>query len=257
MRKGLKSLLISTIIGAMFFFASAFVACNADLNNFENYENADKYSVGNVEYTASQITRVEITWVSGEIELVHGIGETLSVTEETPASKEEERLHYYLFGDTLQLKFCASGYRGIIDESCKKLRVELPENIELEIESVAADIYAETLTLSGLEIETVSGKVQIDECNAPLMDLETVSGDVEIGLPKKTVIVCDTVSGNFSISLFSGLGAKVELDTLSGKMQTEKEYSKIGKHYDIFGADGVSTDCLIKVESVSGNVFVK
>ena len=210
------------------------------------------------------------------------------------SGKESERMRYYLDGDVLKVKYCESGLRGNINTQNKELRVEIPagialdvdsvsasvtlgvvESAELSVESVSGNISAERIVCDNAEFETVSGKIIVGELigaslslesvsgtcsvtrlSVDALDAETVSGELTFGLQKALSAEIESTSADVTFTLGAGLGATLRLETATGKFRTEKEYGKTGSRYDVFGADGTSTDCLLEVDVFSGNVYI-
>ena len=211
------------------------------------------------------------------------------------SGKESERMRYYLDGDVLKVKYCESGLRGNINTQNKELRVEIPagisldvdsvsagvtlgviESTDLSVESVSGNISAERIVCDNAEIETVSGKIIIGELlgnslslesvsgecsitrlSVNALDAETVSGDLAFGVQKALTAEIESTSADITFNLGAGLGATLRLETATGKFNTEKEYGKTGSRYDVYGADGTSTDCLFEVDVFSGNVYIQ
>lgn len=261
---------------------------------YDKYANADLYTVGSASISAEKVQSVEIDWVNGNIEVEQTASQTLQVIEEKSSEKDAERMRYYLDGNVLKVKYCESGLRGNINTQNKNIRVEIPAGLSLEIDSVGAgitvgvldvvnlsiesvsgNITAERIVSGEAEIETVSGKVSIGELIAPFVSLDSVSGSVSITRLSVDSLEAETVSGGLSFGvqkaltaevestsaevtfiLGEGLGATVRLETATGKLKTEKQFGKSGMRYDVYGADGTSTECKIQIETFSGNVNI-
>jgi DUF4097 and DUF4098 domain-containing protein YvlB len=289
--------LLATLSMAVSFVLSA---CTMNVVRYDKYADADLYTVGTATLSASEVAEIEIDWVDGRIEIEQTNTSTVTVMEENSdqksVSKEAERMRYYLDGNILKVKYCQSGLRGSVNTHNKNLRVEVPQGLSIEVDSVGAgitvgflqaekvsvesvsgNITAERIVCNKAEIETVSGKTFIGELIANAfsfegvsgklsvtklsteeLDVETLSGNVEIGVHKALIADVESTSADVAITLGEGLGAVVRMETSSGKLITEKNYAKTtGSRYDIFGADGVSTDCKIDVDIISGNVYIR
>ena len=265
------------------------------VNRYDKYANADLYTVGSASISAETVKEIEIDWVSGSIEVEQTTSQTLQIIEEKSSEEDAERMRYYLDGNVLKVKYCQSGFRGSINAEKKNLRVEIPVGMSLDIDSVSAgvtmgvlevgrlsvesvsgNITAERIVSAGVEMETIDGKVSIGELIAPVLsvesvsgnlsitrlsvdslDAEAVSGDMSFGVQKALTAEVESTSGDVTFTLGEGLGASIRLETATGKLKTEKEYAKAGSRYDIFGADGTSTECKIQIETFSGNVNIR
>ena len=246
------------------------LSTTAACSHMEYYEDAHLYASGNAIYQASLVKTVEIDWVNGSVEIVQTSGENLTVTEKTPASAEEKKMFWRLDGDTLRIQYCKSGYVGTIDEKYKDLRVEIPVGVNLEIESVGADIYSRDLTLgevdidvitasvngdswtaSDLDVESVSGNIKIAQLSCGNVDLETTNGHIATAFGVSTNMEVQTVSGNVQLALLDGVGAKVAFETVSGGFVSDLQHTLSGKTR-VFGG-GEST---VRVQTVSGNLTI-
>ncbi len=275
----------------------AFTAFNfSGCSKYDDYDHAHLYSIGEFSYAASDVNSIEIDWVAGSVEIEQSASETLLVSEDAAAAKDAEKMHYYVEGGVLKIKYCESGYKGDIDSTNKHLRVEIPNGIRLEIESVSAPITMGGVSLSSLSLETVSGnvtaetwsctgsvevdtvsgsvtvgeltaenfeaestsgKVNVSKMSVNRVEAESTSGDIIFGLSKKTTADIETTSGDITLSLLNNDGARVKFKSVSGDLKTEKEYAKGASGYDFLGTDGVSTGTSISVETVSGDLSIK
>ena len=179
------------------------------------YANADKYTAGGFTYEASAVTRIELDWTAGGVTLKNGTG-TLSVSESGgDALAVSERLHWWLDGTTLRIKYCESGFSHLIQAKQKHLYLELPESVDLKIDVASGDIGADTLCVKTLDVDKASGGMRIASLTADEAEIDSASGGIELG----TV----AVRGRFSVNTASGgltverISAKtVGIDTASG-----------------------------------------
>lgn len=282
--------IISLILA--FLCASMLTGCNFGINfvnRYGNYADASKYSVGDFTYNAKDVNTVEINWVGGEIEIVQSENATLSVTENGETLDSEEQMHYYIRNGKLIIHYCESGHFGEINSAKKKLRVEIPEGAELDIDNVSADITLGEINVSDFELTNVSGDVtfagitakdidieivsgKIDaksvcartfsvngvsgninaaKIDADEIDIEIVSGKTELVLARACEVDISGVSGNVKITLPEGIGTEVELDSASGNLHSDRDYTKKGDTY-FFGGGEAKID----VETVSGELYI-
>ncbi len=254
------------------------------------YASQDKYSAGDFTYDGAGIKTVEINWFGGEIEIVQRETAMLSVSESGGSLKDGEQVHHYIKNDKLTIQYCESGHIGEIDEEKKKLRVEIPAGIDLNINNTSANINVGTVSIDDCTIITVSGSVNLASVSADELDIEIVSGavnadsmfvrDFEVNgvsgavsvknisadeisvniVSGKTTLslakVCEVdvsgVGGDVSITLPADAGAEVEFESAGGKLNSDKSYIKDGKIYT-FGEGEVKVD----VETVGGNLYIK
>lgn len=216
-----------------------FCSCSV-VNNVKGivYKNADKYSVGNFEYQAEEIDSIEINWVKGNITLVESDNTTLSVKESGNKLNENQKLRYLIEGKTLKIQFWKSRYNGRIDSREKDLTVEIPKNLNIDIDQVSGNVISKKLITKSLDINCVSGNTRIDSLSATSLNIDNVSGKVNIGNIICNNVDIDTVSGSLKIGNLNG--ENVDLNTVSG-------------HVDI----ALSQATNVAVGSVSASVDIK
>ena len=287
----------SAVLAALAFLGLAFgslVGCG-NIVAYAKYANADAYAAGSVNISAEGVDRVEIDWVAGSIEVEQTAAPMILLEEAESIEKDSMKMHYYLDGNVLRVKYCQAGYRGRIDTREKNLRVEIPAGLSLKVDSVSAGLTVGVLECNNLSIETTSGNLTAERISCAKADLETTSGDLSIGelradelsvestsgkvsvtrlfassleaettsgaltlgIYKAVRGEMESVSGNIVLTLAEGLGAELLLDTVSGSFTSDKKYDKQkGGKYLVYGADGVSTECELGVETTSGKVQI-
>lgn len=209
------------------------------ISKVTRYANADKYTAGGFTYEANAVTRIELDWAAGDVTLKNGTG-TLSVSESGGDTLAvSERLHWWLDGTTLRIKYCESGFSHFIQAKQKHLNLELPENVDLKIDIASGDIGADTLTVRTLDIDKASGSMKIASLTADEAEIDSASGGTELG----TVAVrggfsVDTASGGLTVERISA--KTVEIDTASGGVS--------------LGLDTVST---VDIDAASGRTRLK
>ncbi len=271
----------------------AFAGCNSVA--YVKYANADLYTVGGASFTVDKVKEVEVDWVGGSIEIAQSSSNTVEIVEDGGIENEEQKMRYYLDGNVLKIKYCQSGLRGNIKEQNKNLRVSLPAAASIEVESKTAVVTVGVIAVNGFSIETISGNFTAEriECNqaefetvsgkmtvgelitttlsaettsgdisvshlsADFMDVETTSGDLSFGLERAVKGEIESNSADVTLTLGKGLGAEIHLENASGAFRSDKQFNKVGARYDIFGQDGVSTDCKLEIDVFSGDVFIK
>lgn len=123
-----------------------------------------------------------------------------------------------------------------------------------KISTASGDVTAElTGKLKEFSAETVSGAVDVTAEEAEKLKADTVSGDVRFVM-KKTPdsLSADTVSGNVALCLPQAADFTLELDTVSGSVNSSLAMKIDGDSY-IFGRGTKK----FEVNTVSGNVKVE
>lgn len=262
---------------------------NGSSSRYNSYSNADKYAVGDFEYDVASIRSLSVDWVAGSVTLVESDSDTLKVYEKGNDLTEDEKLHWAMFGDELVIRYCKSGYVGkLLVNGKKDLIVEVPKNIDIDVDCVSAEISAENITQNEVEFESVSGKISAKnvDCtelkinsvsgsitiqNANSADIransvsgdvdlsgvstdeisvETISGRADLELSKANRIELSSVSGKVTVDLL-GVGATVEVETTSGILDLDGA-TVVGRDYK-FGDGAAKT----RISTVSGGIKVK
>ena len=234
------------------------------------YVDAGRYQTGNFEYQARDISSIEINWVDDDITIVRKDSGTLQVAETRKKLSNAQKMRWRLDGSKLILQYCKSGYIGRIPSKAKKLRVEVPAGIDIDINAVSADIKLENRqdfgeininTVSGdieastaaarkAKLSTVSGDCSLDEIQADNVEINTTSGDITLGLDRCDKADLNTISGEVRLLSLPDGGAKIDFDHVSGDLHAQN-YSSEGKEY-VFGQG----KCKVSVSTVSGDLTV-
>ena len=185
-------------------------------------------------------------------------------------------MHYCLFGDVLDIKFCGS--MDLIDYKykTKDLYIFLPsslnyieinnessdiniENVEIkyiEILNGSGDIMLTKVTSDSVAIENKSGEIIILDTKIKELDITTMSGNVGLSfLELPTELDITTMSAKVVIYISDTQKIKVEFETVSGKLESKLDYQKDGNEY-IFGPSAISFVSKVEIETISGNVKV-
>lgn len=249
---------------------SCFMLSGCGFTRYNNYDDANKYQIGNFSYNRDSINRIVINWVAGDITIIETDDNELNVTENATTLKDDARIHYYLDGNTLRIEYAKSKYRGNIDALQKKLEIEIPKNISLEMDVVSANINLENGNMTSLSIESVSGDVKISELNVQKAEIESVSGNINInklstdkleanttsgnisiGLNAINNLEMESVSGNIKLTLLKEIGFILDFETVSGDFETALSCTiKNGEYQYLEG------NCQMDVETVSGDLDI-
>ena len=260
------------------------VALYAPYWNFWSYSKGSSFT-----YDASQIKKVYITWVGGEIDIVASDADELSVSENSEGLADDAKMHYYIKGEKLIIHYSKALYREEVDTTKKHLRVEIPEGIELDIDSVNADITIGEMALGSMKLTNVSGdvtfsglvcsEVKIENVDgfvsakeivadtfsangvagsisvtrivANKIKVKTVSGLTELGIAKESEVSISGMSGDVKLGINEEKGAIIEFSTMSGTFSSNIQHTTSKKTH-IFGNGEIQVD----VETISGNLHV-
>ena len=215
---------------------------NLGFGNSFLYDHAGRYSVGDA-VIKKPVETLEIDWLSGSVSVVAGSGDSVTIREVTSGKTDDDmRVHWWLDGSTLRIKFCASGLKTHFYHGKKDLTVTVPES----------------LVLSGISIDSASGDVNVLNAGADELSVDTASGEIRVDTAcDLKSLRTDSASGNQSVSVRSAVTAS--LDTASGKIEVTADSIR---NLDI---DSASGDVLCKlreapddgsIDTASGKVAV-
>jgi hypothetical protein len=139
--------------------------------------------------------------------------------------------------------------------------VTLPAGTALRLNTISGD-----LDLSGLRgavtAKTVSGDILLSGLTGAVT-VRSISGDVKINNLSGNTVEATTVSGDVDLSWPPTKGAELSLKTITGEVYADsavsftnlKAKSYVG--YQLHGSYGPTNGPLVKLESVSGDVFFR
>lgn len=276
----LLAFLVSIFALGMYWHQTGSLPWNLDLHlggisfGGYTYRNSGAYSVGADKIDPTGITRLEINWMDGAVNILPNTGNQIQLTEDTSLAYEDQ-LRYLVSEDTLIIQYAAprTGLYQLNDN--KQLTVALPESVaqnlqEIQVDAVSANVHMQDITANTCDIDNVSGDYEITGCDfgqlvfdsvsgrcnltgsARKLELDTMSGNITLNLTNAPQeISMDTVSGDLSLTLPEGTGFTAEFDSVSGDLNCNQPMTKKGDQY-ICGNGAVE----IEADSVSGDLIL-
>lgn len=185
-----------------------------------SYPDAGRYSAGDRTFT-SPVECIDIDWASGSVRVAAHDEKTVVITETSGDLADNLKVHSWLEGTTLHIRFCAAGSPGTFFSNLsgkKNLTVMIPENTVLS--SFLLSSASATVDLSGFSADTVdvssaSGDVSACIGSAEALTFDSASGAVDLQVQTAGTVNIDTSSGDISLSV--GQASSVRLDTASGE----------------------------------------
>lgn len=236
------------------FLFSAFMASfllascgNANLNLDYNPAEYQKAVAENL--FGTDIRKIDITWISGDVELRYYDGDRIRVTESAAGTLNDTTSMYIKnFHGELDIQFAKNGKHNsrTFTDLNKKLIIEIPENhrfTEIEIELVGASLVSDGLASDKIDIESVSGKIELTNPACGNLDVQSVSGNINLSfsaLPGKTDI--ESVSGAVEIIVPAKSGFILEKDDFACAFECDIPYSHKDRETLLFGDGGSKID---------------
>ncbi|MBP5161825.1 MAG: DUF4097 family beta strand repeat protein, partial [Spirochaetales bacterium] len=189
---------------------------------------------GSFSYRSSDVRKIAVSYVSGDLRVVQSDSRTLNATESGKNISEDQAMRWYIDGDTLRIQFCKSGYSGNMPS--KTLDLEIPYGVELEIGMTSGDVtfvtdvtagdvnlgstsggkHIKTLVCADFKEGSTSGSTSIDFLHAVEAEFGSSSGNTSIGTLETDDAEFAATSGNLEIS--SVRCAKVDIGATSGNI---------------------------------------
>ena len=231
-----------------------------------------------IEYFTPDIRNIEIDWVAGNITFQKEPYATeITVHEISPVGCEYVMVCKQS-GQTLKIQYSEDATFqfpsfGVDIDISKDLVITVPADWEcgsLEIDTAAAEVVINDLTIGEFDFDGASGVCEIINCNVRELDIDTASGDVHFSGILETLdcdaasadctievtniprsIKLDGMSGDLELILPPDAGFICELDTMSGTFDSDFKFQT---HNDTYVCgDGA---CKIKVSAMSGAVSI-
>ena len=146
---------------------------------------------------------------------------------------------------------------------CAKIEYEvtLPAGTPLRITTLSGDVDLSDLS-GAITAKTVSGDLRLSALTGPV-SVSSVSGDVKLNGLGGSAVEAKTVSGDVDLSWPPAKAAELSLKSITGEVYADpavsftnlKQRSYVG--YQLHGSYGQGGGPLVKLESVSGDVFFR
>lgn len=231
--------------------------------------------LGSATVISDNIQEIEIDWVSGNIRLVPANVSHFEVSEST-VDDAKYAMVCKQEGTTLEIDYCKNTTLKDLKnlKFSKDLTILVPTNWSgraLQVDAASAKLSVQDLTIREVEVDTASGTCQFDHCTVDTLNVDTASGDVYFegslnrldcdsasagveavldNVPYE--IDMDSASGSVELVLPKDAGFVVNMDTMSGKFDSDFPYS--AKNGVYVSGDGA---CRIDMSSMSGKVSIR
>ena len=257
-----------------FFMTTIMISClTGCVANISIYDHSDNYTSGDFE-TTNEVTDLKINWSSGKVNVSYHDKDTISVTETCNVElKDSHKVHTWLDGKTLNIRFCKSGESFNLTNAEKKLEVKLPRNTELanlSYNGSSASASFNDISATDFNVNTSSGSVKLSECSATTFILDSSSGSIHLdqkGESEKikanassgSVIINSQTVNNLSADTSSGqielkVNSAEDISTNASSGKTELHLSKIPSKTKIDASSGDITLYVPKDADFSADV---
>lgn len=240
----------------------SFYSNNDDTGFVSNQSTAD----------ANVVNTISIDWVSGEINIVKGEGDTIQFSESSSSElNARTSMVSKVVGSELKINFTREDLGFKFKSLNKNLTVTVPKDLlELDIETVSGETSVSNITVNEFEIEKVSGRLVTDNLVAQKVDFNSVSGSTDLkgsfnSIDGNTVsgsveidsLICpnrvdiESVSGSTTLVIPENDGFTAESNRMSGGLKTDFESQSTGRTL-VYKNGGAK----FRFEGVSGSVTI-
>ena len=205
--------------------AMAFCLCSCHRIGFfsisgHTYADANKYSVGSFSYRASDVERICIEYISGDVTLVQSANRTLNVSDTEKGLSDDQKMHWYMDGRTLRIQFAKSGYSGTFPNNSKNLTVEIPFGVELEAAVTSGSVTASTdLEVKHAYFAATSGDYKIKTVRTDVFEFGATSGSISVDAVYADKAKFGSTSGTTAVKLINA--SKITFGSTSGNTTME------------------------------------
>ncbi len=176
------------------------------------------------------VRSLDIEWMSGSIEVYHGEGEQIRVTEyaRRPLS-DGEKMEASMVNGALRIAWNRSHFRWpFFKMASKRLVIELPRAVQhletVEIGSVSASVSLANLSGGNLSVHSVSGEIIASDLQGQRISLSSTSGRIDARSLSAEDLKLSTVSGKL-IGDFSA--ATAGIFSTSGKIEARGDVAEV------------------------------
>ena len=218
MKKIIALLILFALAGSLSGCGRGLLGLDLGFGNSFVYDHAGKYTAGDGEIDGT-VKKLDIDWLSGSVSVVAGNGDSVLIREAAGGKIDKDmRVHWWLDGTTLRVKFCASGLKPRIYHGKKDLTVTVPETLSLSaisVDSASAEVSVLGASMDELSVDTASGAIRVDtDCGLQSLRTDSASGEQDIKVRSAVSAELDAASGK--ISLTADTVRNLDIDTASG-----------------------------------------
>ncbi len=224
-----------------------------------NSKDAKYYVMGGAMLAASDVSELNIDWVSGTVTIEAYDGTEVAISETSEdALTDSTTMHYYLESDgTLNIRFGIPGMKTQGENlPDKNLLVRVPRTLrldEVEMNGLGQSIQMDSVCCSTLEMNSVSRQITLNECEIKDIEVNSVSTNVQATFSKMPEdIELNNVSGSTLFYVPEDAGITLEYNGLISSFHSDLPVVNKGKKKVI--GNGA---CTIECNSVSGGIDIQ
>ena len=212
----------------------ALSGCSFGMVTNYHYDNSDKYTAGDREIS-DKIDSIDLDYTTGDVNLIESDSDKIVITETARKELEDnQKVHTWVDGTTLRVRFCASAKGINMTGLDKKLTIAIPAGVqlsEIKLDVTTGDINA-TCNAEKINIDDTTGNISVTAAGVKELSAKTTTGDSSYTLaqvPASTSL--KSTSGNIKIYLPKEADLTADLKVTTGEVTYEQAFSKSGNTY--------------------------
>ena len=219
-------------------------ACSFESKVNYVYKNGEEYTAGDREIT-EKIEKIDIHYLSGDVKLLASETGVVTIKETSEKALDEKlKVHTWVDGTTLYVRYCASAKGLSLNNLKKQLVITIPSDEalgDLKVDVSSADFTCDVSVSDQVKINTTSGDVNATVAAKKIL-LRGSSSDITLNQTGDSEeIKLETSSGNITVQMEKA--AKLSTSVSSGKTNVSAKYAKE------FKAVSTSGDCSFAFET--------
>lgn len=228
------------------------------------YADSEAYTAGGATLSgaAATISAVNISWISGKVEIVNHDEDTVSFSEAANQTLTDAlTMRYWLDESTLRIQFCASG-QGNATNLEKTLTLALPASLKLDqltIQTTSSTVVTDALSVRSADVGSTSGSIKLSLTNLKTAVLGTTSGRIALTVDgDMDSLSMGSTSGELSL-MVNGAVDTLDMGTTSGSVTAVVSSAVTAKLSSTSGDITLTADRADKLElgAVSGSLTLR
>lgn len=218
---------------------SVFMLTGCGVKADMTYDNADKYTAGDVEI-ADTIHEIDVDYIAGDIDIISGSSDKITVHETAEKDLDEDHMvHTWVDGKKLYIKYCASDNDLDFTGMEKHLTITVPDGTDL----------------SEFKLDAAAGNITVKDIKTEELNIDAAAGDIALtlkDLPKETDI--DAAAGNIKIQMPEAAGVTLKFDNAVGDFDCNIPYVKNEDNDEYVFGDGSHQ---ISIDMAAGDLEIR
>ncbi len=191
------------------------------------YKDGDKYTPGDRDIT-EKIDTINLDYRSGDVTIKASSDNKITIRETSSVEiNDEKKVHSWVNGSTLYVRYCESSARLGIDRLHKSLTITVPEGTDLEdlkINTASCNVICDGFSSQNASIGCASGNID-SSIEVKDYNINLTSGKIDIRQKgESNSVEINSTSGTVNADL--GIAETLKIHSTSGKVNVSAEQAK-------------------------------